>query len=236
MKVVKDAFPEFWEERPKFSEKVKDIIIYLTFSMKCLPLVRLTKLIYISEFYSGLREKRRMTDIKFFKYYYGPWSFDIEYTGTVIAGEEILMVEKETKEGYQGVFFEPNLEQPPTICPSLSNEEFEILTDVVNDWKYMPNTVLLKLCKSTPLFLEAKFGERLKIEKILKEKNPHVLGYEILVTKEEESCYFVECPSLPGCVSQGKTEEKAIENIKDAIIAYIECVTNCEQKNAKITA
>ncbi|MDI6917709.1 MAG: type II toxin-antitoxin system HicB family antitoxin [Thermoplasmatales archaeon] len=29
--------------------------------------------------------------------------------------------------------------------------------------------------------------------------------------------YVVECPSIPGCVSQGKTEQEAIENIKDAI-------------------
>jgi len=30
--------------------------------------------------------------------------------------------------------------------------------------------------------------------------------------------FVVECPSIPGCVSQGKTEQEAIENIKDTII------------------
>ena len=34
--------------------------------------------------------------------------------------------------------------------------------------------------------------------------------------------YIVECPSVPGCVSQGKTEEEAIENIKEAIKACLE--------------
>jgi len=37
-----------------------------------------------------------------------------------------------------------------------------------------------------------------------------------------EDGYFVaECPSLPGCVSQGKTREQAIRNIKKAIGCYI---------------
>jgi predicted RNase H-like HicB family nuclease/uncharacterized phage-associated protein len=235
MEIVKGAFPEIWGECPKFSEKVKDIILYFTFSVQYLPLVRLTKLLYLSELYSMCRLKKRLTDAKFYKYYYGPWSPDIEYTGTVIAGEEIVRVEKETPGGYHGVFFEPNMEKTPDIC-SLSNDEFDILSEVINDWNYMSNAVLLKICKSTPLFLEAKFGEELKLEKILGKRTPHVLGYEVLVTKEEEGCFFVECPALPGCVSQGKTEEQAIKNAKNAIIAYIECITKCERKDDEITS
>lgn len=33
---------------------------------------------------------------------------------------------------------------------------------------------------------------------------------------------MVECPSLPGCLSQGKTRDEAINNIKEAIELYIE--------------
>ena len=33
-----------------------------------------------------------------------------------------------------------------------------------------------------------------------------------------------ECPSLPGCISQGKTKEKALENIKEAIQGYIDAL------------
>ncbi len=33
--------------------------------------------------------------------------------------------------------------------------------------------------------------------------------------------YVAEVPSLPGCVSQGKTMDEAIENIKDAIQGYL---------------
>ena len=34
--------------------------------------------------------------------------------------------------------------------------------------------------------------------------------------------YVAEAPSLPGCISQGQTREEAVENIKEAIAAYLE--------------
>ena len=37
----------------------------------------------------------------------------------------------------------------------------------------------------------------------------------------EDGYWIAECPSLPGCVSQGETREKAITNIKEAIHGYI---------------
>ncbi len=37
----------------------------------------------------------------------------------------------------------------------------------------------------------------------------------------EDGYWVVECPSLPGCISQGKTKEEAISNIKEAICGYI---------------
>ena len=37
----------------------------------------------------------------------------------------------------------------------------------------------------------------------------------------EDGFWVVECPSLPGCVSQGETREQAIANIREAIEGYI---------------
>jgi predicted RNase H-like HicB family nuclease len=39
--------------------------------------------------------------------------------------------------------------------------------------------------------------------------------------KDEDNYRVVECPSLKGCVSQGKTKEEALSNIKEAITGYI---------------
>ncbi len=41
--------------------------------------------------------------------------------------------------------------------------------------------------------------------------------FDVELSPGEDGWWVVECPSLPGCVSQGKTEEEALENIKDAI-------------------
>ncbi|MCU0727028.1 MAG: type II toxin-antitoxin system HicB family antitoxin [Planctomycetes bacterium] len=44
----------------------------------------------------------------------------------------------------------------------------------------------------------------------------------ITVDRDEDGVYIAECPAIPGCVSQGHTEQEAIENIRDAIR---ECLT-----------
>lgn len=44
---------------------------------------------------------------------------------------------------------------------------------------------------------------------------------EVVIYPGEDGCWVVECPSLPGCISQGKTREEAIQNIKEAISCYV---------------
>ena len=46
------------------------------------------------------------------------------------------------------------------------------------------------------------------------------MTYKVELIKTEEG-YTVGCPDLPGCWSEGNTEEEAIENIKDAIREYV---------------
>ncbi len=49
------------------------------------------------------------------------------------------------------------------------------------------------------------------------------MKYKIALRKSEEG-YSVSVPGLPGCWSQGETEEEAIENIRDAIREYLGAV------------
>ncbi|MBA3532265.1 MAG: type II toxin-antitoxin system HicB family antitoxin [Ardenticatenales bacterium] len=44
----------------------------------------------------------------------------------------------------------------------------------------------------------------------------------VILRPIEDGWWLAEVPSLPGCLTQGETREKAIENIKDAIELYIE--------------
>ena len=45
--------------------------------------------------------------------------------------------------------------------------------------------------------------------------------FNVVIEIDEDGWFVVECPSLPGCVSQGKTEQEALENIKEAITAWL---------------
>lgn len=44
---------------------------------------------------------------------------------------------------------------------------------------------------------------------------------QVLIYRGEDDYWVAECPSLPGCISQGQTKEEAIGNIKEAIEGYI---------------
>lgn len=48
------------------------------------------------------------------------------------------------------------------------------------------------------------------------------MRYRIIIEQDEDGVLVAECPSLPGCISQGATRAEAIENIKDAISGYLE--------------
>jgi len=44
---------------------------------------------------------------------------------------------------------------------------------------------------------------------------------QVVIYHGEDGYWIAECPSLPGCISQGRTREEAIGNIKEAIRGYI---------------
>jgi predicted RNase H-like HicB family nuclease len=48
------------------------------------------------------------------------------------------------------------------------------------------------------------------------------MKFRVLLERDEDGFYVAQVPVLPGCISQGKTREEAIENIKDAIRGYLE--------------
>ncbi len=57
--------------------------------------------------------------------------------------------------------------------------------------------------------------------------------FHVTLEKAEDGWYVVECPALPGCVSQGKDEKEALENIKEAITAWLWAEDQKAVKNLK---
>ncbi|HEY0796494.1 MAG TPA: type II toxin-antitoxin system HicB family antitoxin [Acidisarcina sp.] len=51
------------------------------------------------------------------------------------------------------------------------------------------------------------------------------MTYRVVLQHSEEG-YSVSCPGLPGCWSQGETEQEALENIKSAIEEYLAAISD----------
>lgn len=47
------------------------------------------------------------------------------------------------------------------------------------------------------------------------------MRFRIFIEKDEDNNYIATVPSLPGCISEGKTRKEALKNIKDAIEGYL---------------
>jgi predicted RNase H-like HicB family nuclease len=48
------------------------------------------------------------------------------------------------------------------------------------------------------------------------------MKFHLMIEQDEQGYYVAEVPALPGCLSQGKTYEEAIANIKEAIEGWLE--------------
>ncbi len=48
------------------------------------------------------------------------------------------------------------------------------------------------------------------------------MKFRVIITQDEDGVFVAECPTLPGCVSQGKTREEVRRNIAEAIELYLE--------------
>ena len=47
------------------------------------------------------------------------------------------------------------------------------------------------------------------------------MKFTVTIDRDEDGMWVVECPAIPGCVSQGATREEGLENVKDSIAACL---------------
>ncbi len=48
------------------------------------------------------------------------------------------------------------------------------------------------------------------------------MKFLVTIDRDEDGVWIAECPSIPGCISQGTTKDEALENIKEAIQLCLE--------------
>jgi predicted RNase H-like HicB family nuclease len=57
------------------------------------------------------------------------------------------------------------------------------------------------------------------------------MKFRVIIQPDDDGVFVAECPSLPGCISQGRTRDEAKANIAEAIAGYVESL---EQHGAPI--
>ena len=63
----------------------------------------------------------------------------------------------------------------------------------------------------------------------------HPMKFTILIEQDEEGRYVVECTELPGCMTEGRTLEEAIQNINEAIVGCIKSRLKTASEHIHIT-
>ncbi|MCG2722283.1 MAG: MerR family transcriptional regulator [Thermodesulfovibrionales bacterium] len=105
--------------------------------------------------------------------------------------------------------------------------------------------VIIDTLRSGQLIFSIALGEIVEdlkgqIVDLQKEKKYEVMvkgkRYSVILhTDTEDGGFWVECPSLPGCASQGDTIEEVLEMIKDAIKGHLEIITKDRKKVRKVS-
>ena len=53
------------------------------------------------------------------------------------------------------------------------------------------------------------------------------MRFRVLVEQDEDGVFIAEVPSLPGCLSDGRTRKEALSNVREAIALYLESLEAC---------
>lgn len=166
------------------NHKLRDIIVYFTYKTQYLTEIRLVKLIYLAELYAIEMLGKRLTDIEFKSYFYGPYSDEIAITGQAISGEDIIMEYKETNKGLYATFFKTTRDK--TCVEHLSDEEFEALKQVAEDWGFKPTRDIVMATKKSEPYLQTEFGDVIDLDKYKKDMDG-IYRNEKLLTSVKQS-------------------------------------------------
>ena len=55
------------------------------------------------------------------------------------------------------------------------------------------------------------------------------MKFRVLIEEDEDRMFVAHCPTLPGCISQGKTRAEAQANVADAIKGYLESLAKHDE-------
>ena len=157
-------------------DRVKSVILYLIYKYPHITATRLQKFYYLAELRSIEKIGKRISDVNYCSYHYGPYSPDVAAVADGLENKEIQIKQFESKE-HHGRAYEPNME---SVTVNLEKDDIQILNEIIHDYKYKKNETILKEVYESEPYVWAKFAEDLDFEEYLREcdmlyRNPKII-------------------------------------------------------------
>jgi uncharacterized phage-associated protein len=150
--------------RPNPKNLLENVITFLCFQNTTLSQTKLIKLIYLADVYHMEKYGKRLTNVPFRHWYYGPYSEVIGEELEHLCGEGIINQKVyQTRSGYFAEIPTPNVKETTIELP---NKALEVLKAVVEDFGNMNTDQIVKITKAGPPFADTPFGEEIDFERI----------------------------------------------------------------------
>lgn len=147
-------------------DKLRNIILYIVkvypYS-KTLTISRIEKLIYLIDWEYVMRYKTQMTNISWYFDHYGPYSSDIL---NILNQDKYIRVQKDTSNfGTVRYLVEPRKDKDSLNYVGLSDEEIEVIDEVITNTRLLTWNQLINYVYATPPIREGKKHTYLNLEK-----------------------------------------------------------------------
>lgn len=159
---------------------LQNLIVYLAFKVPSLSEAKLNKLIFLADFYHYTKHGKRITNVPFLHYNYGPWSSVVARAAMENDGNQIRLENVTTPKKGEILLIKANVDKTQV---NLSKEYLDTLKEVIKDWGEKSLPEIVDYVKRTTLFTSTPFGAVIDFEAITPSKESR----EILSASEEKS-------------------------------------------------
>lgn len=184
---------------------LENAITYLCFKARTLSHIKLTKLVYLADMYHMERFGRRLTNVPFKHWHYGPWAQEVDSAIERLCGMGVIKQKPYlTRQGYKAEIPKPNVRQTTV---KLSPSAKAALEDVVDDWGAVGSEEVISFVKSSLPLVGTPFGEDIDFDRI----DPvECLAREQGISLEEAATTLVENnPELMASLRRARTKTSA---------------------------
>jgi len=222
---------------PKIKSRVLDVMRFFAYmNQGHNSQRRITKLAYLSELMFLDKHYEPLTGARFISYDYGVFSLDIAtaYDEIEAECEDMKVVPRATTHG-DARSIQPTQEK--TIV-HLDPERYCVISKTFDFLGYVRTDLIVRMSKRSSLFQKTKYADPIDLvgyaqrrEAAFRDLKGAPVGTKIELpslgylwkVRVEDKGYSAECEDLSGCITQGDTFEELEENMRQAILGYLDC-------------